>query len=148
MLAVNQQPLIDRIYAKSAVKKSKFMTCYSGKKSWNWDFYGDIVYHAFNTPYSLVATNLTNDEVQTILRCCAAKRLCFNDTRSKKQIADLIANHHCADCIDVKYLQAMVEVQQFRDGVWQKKSCKHLHRTFNSCLIPCKSCFWCSLTFI
>lgn len=116
MLAVNQQPLIDRIYAKSAVKKSEIYDLLQWKKSWNWDFYGDIVYHAFNTPYSLVATNLTNDEVQTILRGAVPLKGYVSTTPEvKKQIADLIANHHCADCIDVKYLQAMVEVQQFRD---------------------------------
>lgn len=119
MLSVDQQPLIAKI-SENPTAYPNLPDALNWKKSWNWAFYGDIVQAALQQGTALVATNLTAEEVSTLMQ--GAEPL--NGYRStepqvKQTIADLITAQHGFDAQTSGQNQAMirkmVEVQQFRD---------------------------------
>lgn len=116
MLSVDQQPLADNL--KSTVSLNELPKQLNWQKSWDWAFYGAIVHYAVSQQTALVATNLTQTEIQTLMQ--GAEPLRGNQSVApniKQQLARLIlASHHCQDCsLETPMVQKMVEIQQFRD---------------------------------
>lgn len=116
MLSIDQQSLADNLkYTASLNELPKQL---NWQKSWNWAFYGAIVHYAVSQKTALVATNLTSNEIQTLMQ--GAEPLRGNQSVApniKQQLARLIlASHHCQDCsLGTPMVQKMVEIQQFRD---------------------------------
>lgn len=118
MLSVDQQPMVDLVKTEFAKNSQNLTARLNWKKSWNWDFYGDLVKHPFEYQYQLIASNLTQGEVQQILKGAEPlKGFASTSKDIKEKIAQLIlSSHQCDNCsASEPYIQRMVEVQQFRD---------------------------------
>lgn len=120
MLSVDQQPLIAKIAANPTASYADLPQQLNWKKSWNWDFYGDIVKTVLQQRINLVATNLTADEVQTLMNGAEPlKGYRSTEPAVQQQIADLITANHGFDPKtsgqNQEIIRKMVQVQQFRD---------------------------------
>lgn len=119
MLSVDQQAQIAKLTPEQTAC-SCLPALMKWKKSWNWAFYGEIVKSVLQQSIPLVATNLTADEVQTLMR--GAEPIKGNRSTSpevQQAIAELISQSHsfdrAASSQDQEIIRKMVQVQQFRD---------------------------------
>lgn len=118
MLSVDQQPLIAKLTPEQTACDC-LPEQLNWKKSWNWAFYGEIVKTVLQQRTPLVATNLTADEVQTLMR--GAEPIKGNRSTApevQQAIAGLISQSHSFDATsgqDQEIIRKMVQVQQFRD---------------------------------
>lgn len=117
MLSVDQQPQIAKVSQNLTAYTDNLPKALNWDKRWRWDFYGETVGYALAHKMALVATNLTQSEVTTLMK--GAEPLQGNKSTSptiQKQIAELILQHHHCDCdVNDPMVQKMVQVQQFRD---------------------------------
>lgn len=119
MLSVDQQPLIAKLTPEQTAC-DYLPEQLNWKKSWNWAFYGEIVKTVLQQRTPLVATNLTADEVQTLM--LGAEPLNGNRSTApqvQQAIAELITQSHgfddSASAQNQELIRKMVQVQQFRD---------------------------------
>lgn len=119
MLSVDQQPLIAKLTPEQTACDC-LPAQLNWKKSWNWAFYGEIVKTVLQQRTPLVATNLTADEVQTLM--LGAEPLNGNRSTApqvQQAIAELITQSHgfddSASGQNQELIRKMVQVQQFRD---------------------------------
>ncbi|MDG6896322.1 ChaN family lipoprotein [Volucribacter amazonae] len=115
MLAVNQQSALDDL-PKQSIPLNKLADLIQWDHRWRWDWYGELIERALFADYSVVATNLTQQEVNTIMRGAEPLRgKTSTAVAIKQQIADLILANHSGNCCSAELINRMVEVQQFRD---------------------------------
>lgn len=121
MLSVDQQPLITDLAANPAACSPCLPEQLQWKKGWNWAFYGEIVQHLIHQRIALVATNLTQAEVQTLMRGAEPIRG-YRSTAPEvqQQLAALIQAQHAFSDEETSgqyapMIRNMVQVQQFRD---------------------------------
>lgn len=119
MLSVDQQPLIAKLTPEQTACDC-LPEQLNWKKSWNWAFYGEIVKTVLQQRIPLVATNLTADEVRTLM--LGAEPLNGNRSTApqvQQAIAELITQSHgfndSASGQNQELIRKMVQVQQFRD---------------------------------
>lgn len=119
MLSVDQQPLIAKITPEQAACRC-LPEQLNWKQSWNWAFYGEIVKTVLQQRTPLVATNLTAEEVQTLMR--GAEPLNGNRSTApqvQQAITELITQSHGFDDgtsgQNQEIIRKMVQIQQFRD---------------------------------
>lgn len=119
MLSVDQQAQIATLTPEQTAC-SCLPALMNWKESWNWAFYGEIVKSVLQQGIPLVATNLTAEEVQTLMR--GAEPIKGNRSTSlevQQAIAELITQSHsfdrAASAQDQEIIRKMVQVQQFRD---------------------------------
>ena len=123
MLRIDQQPLIDKIQQNpQMLNHQSLKTALNWQNSWDWSIYGDLVKHPFIHNYNLIATNLTNDEVQILMQ--GAYPIKGNKSTSshiQNTIKEhILANHSIRSSKALSQTQQqivdhMVQVQQFRD---------------------------------
>lgn len=115
MLAVDQQAQVTQaqLQAQSQSLSSAEMKQHIGWEKWDWEHYAPLVASRLQSRTPLLAANLTEAEVQTIMT--GAEPLKGNlSTRPtvQQQIAGLIHTQHA---IPAEAVSRMVQVQQFRD---------------------------------
>ncbi|AUI66778.1 MULTISPECIES: ChaN family lipoprotein [Glaesserella] len=117
MLSVDQQPHIAKVEQNPTAYFNDLPSALHWKKGWEWRFYGESVRYALENKTALVATNLTQQEVSTLMS--GAEPIQGNQSTHpdiQKKIAQLILQHHHCDCdVQDPMIQKMVQVQQFRD---------------------------------
>ncbi|TCK01684.1 putative iron-regulated protein [Volucribacter psittacicida] len=115
MLSVDQQASLNNL-TKKDMPLNKLADFIHWDHRWRWDWYGELLQQALLANYHLIATNLTKQEVNTIMLGAEPLRGKTSTSKEiKQQIADLIFANHSANCCSPELIQKMVEVQQFRD---------------------------------
>lgn len=122
MLRVDQQPLVDKASQSPPMQllnQDHLRQALAWDKSWSWVLYGDIVKEPFRHRYQLLATNLTKDEVQTLMQGAEPIRGYRSTTKAvQSAIKKSILTHHHMDNETnelLPMLDKMVQIQQFRD---------------------------------
>lgn len=124
MLNVDQQPAIDRIQFNRPVNLSAtdLREAIQWQK-WDWKMYQDLVVESLRSNSRVVATNLTDKEVEILLNGAEPlKGSVSTSTEVKQKIAQLLSsiNHG-----SVYPMENMVAVQQFRDRRMAEKLVKN-----------------------
>ncbi|QIM65938.1 iron-regulated lipoprotein [Mannheimia granulomatis] len=114
MLNVEQQPFINDIQfnRRFSLSDSELRKAIRWK-SWDWAMYRDLIVESLQSKSHLIATNLTDREVEILLQGALPLSGTFSTSNEVKQkIAQLVSSisHHSPSSIE-----NMVAVQQFRD---------------------------------
>ncbi|QLB18393.1 ChaN family lipoprotein [Mannheimia granulomatis] len=114
MLNVEQQPFINDIQfnCRFSLSDSELRKAIRWK-NWDWVMYRDLIVESLQSKSHLIATNLTDREVEILLQGALPLSGTFSTYNEVKQkIAQLVSsiNHHSPSSIE-----NMVAVQQFRD---------------------------------
>lgn len=132
MLNVEQQPFINDIQfnRRFSLSDSELRKAIRWKH-WDWAMYRDLIVESLQSKSHVVATNLTDKEIEVLLQGALPLKGTFSTSNEVKQkIAQLISsvNHHLPASID-----NMISVQQFRDRRMAEKLIKNA--LFTSILI-------------
>lgn len=119
MLSIDQQADIAKISQNPSAYMHNLPSILRWKQSWNWAYYADLIQSAFANQTEVLATNLTQEEVQTLMRGAEPLNGYRSTTTNVQQkIADLITAQHGFETTSGKnseIIRKMVQVQQFRD---------------------------------
>lgn len=120
MLTVDQQPAINKAYNLPQTLHS-LPSALNWQRSWDWRLYGQIVALPFEFDYPLIATNLTKNEVKTLMQGAEPLKGYLSTRDEIKAIlkARILKAHGFDDNVlssaDNKVVDNMVAIQQFRD---------------------------------
>lgn len=122
MLNVEQQLFIDEIQANQHLSLSDYELQKAIQwKNWDWSMYGDLIVAGLGSQAHLIATNLTDIEVSTLLKGAEPLKGTISvSDRVKQSIANLLTSHH-----NPYPIENMVAVQQFRDRRMAEKLVKN-----------------------
>ena len=114
MLTPDQQLRVDDV-RKASTPPMDLPGALAWQSGWDWDVYGPIVRFALGQPYSLLAANLSNNEV----RAFYAQPPALSGARSnapsvKNELLEQISGSHCG-LLPTSQMPAMLAVQQQRD---------------------------------
>lgn len=119
MLSTNTQNLIDtlqeRISQGEVFKPSEIPALIDWDKGWDYAAYQELIVYTLQSPYKLVAGNLSREEIKTIINGAMP----LNGYKStaldvQQKLRDIIASSHKIDSKET-ILTKLVSAQQFKD---------------------------------